>query len=102
MSWTTEKVRELAERRILILDGAMGSMIQRYKLSEQDFRGERFAKHPHDLKGDSDLLVITRPDVIGEIHELYLAAGADVIETNTFSATRIAQGEYHLEDFAYE
>src|SRR6187455_1383476 len=88
--------------RILVLDGAMGTMIQRYRLSEADFRGERFRDHPRDLKGDNDLLVLTRPDVISAIHHEYLAAGADLIETNTFGGTAVAQADYELEAFAYE
>src|SRR5438132_11416287 len=91
----------LAER-ILVLDGAMGTMIQRHKLSEADFRGERFARHPRDLKGDNDLLVLTRPDAIREIHDQYLEAGADVIETNTFNSTAVAQADYGLESIVYE
>ena len=93
--------RALASR-ILILDGAMGTMIQRHKLTEADFRGERFAKHPHDLKGDSDVLVLTRPDVIGGIHREYLEAGADIIETNTFNANAVSQSDYALEPYVYE
>ncbi|WP_144632418.1 methionine synthase [Bordetella genomosp. 13] len=96
-----EFVRQL-DKRILILDGAMGTMIQRYKLSEADFRGERFAEHHQDLKGDNELLSLVRPDVISEIHRQYLEAGADVIETNTFGATSIAQGDYDLPELAYE
>ena len=97
-----DTLRSLLERRILILDGAMGTMIQRYKLTEADFRGERFADHPRDLKGDSDVLVLTRPDVISAIHHEYLAAGADIIETNTFGGTAVAQADYALEPFAYD
>ncbi len=89
-------------RRILILDGAMGTMIQRRGLEEADFRGERFAGHPRDLKGDNDLLVLTRPDVIEAIHDDYLAAGADIIETNTFNGTAIVQADYGLEPIVYE
>src|SRR5688572_5523095 len=89
-------------KRILLLDGAMGTMIQRWKLTESDFRGERFAKHGHDLKGNNDLLVLTRPDVITSIHEAYFAAGADIVETNTFSGTRIAQSDYGLEAAVYD
>ncbi len=85
------------EKRVLVVDGAMGTMIQRHKLTEADFRGQRFADHGHDLKGDNDILVLTRPDVIAGIHDAYLAAGADIIETNTFNSTSIAQGDYHLE-----
>ncbi len=93
---------ELLRQRIVILDGAMGTLIQRYKLGEADYRGARFAEHPKDLKGDNELLVFTRPDVIREIHERYLAAGADIIETNTFGATRIAQEDYGLAHIARE
>ena len=89
-------------QRIAVLDGAMGTMIQRYKLTEADFRGTRFADHPKDLKGNNDLLVLTKPDVIGEIHRQYLEAGADIIETNTFGTTTVAQEDYGLEAFAYE
>jgi 5-methyltetrahydrofolate--homocysteine methyltransferase len=92
----------ILQQRIAILDGAMGTMIQRYKLTEADFRSERFAAHPKDLKGNNDLLVLTRPDVISEIHEQYLAAGADIIETNTFGTTSVAQEDYGLEDYADE
>jgi 5-methyltetrahydrofolate--homocysteine methyltransferase len=87
---------DVMQQRIAIIDGAMGTMIQRYKLQEADFRGARFAAHPKDLKGNNDLLVLTRPDVIQEIHGQYLAAGADLIETNTFGATSIAQEDYGL------
>lgn len=80
----------------------MGTMIQRYTLEEKDFRGDRFKEHPHPLKGNNDLLSITRPDIIKEIHRQYLAAGSDIIETNTFSSTRVAQADYHLESLAYE
>src|SRR5215216_1943535 len=96
------RLRQLLEHRILVLDGAMGTMIQRHKLTEADFRGSRFADHPRDLKGNSDVLVLTRPDVIGGIHREYLAAGADIIETNTFSGTAVAQADYALEPFVYE
>lgn len=90
------------KNRILVLDGAMGTMIQRYKLSENDFRGERFQAHPCDLKGNNDLLSITKPEVIKAIHAAYFEAGADIVETNTFSATTIAQADYGLEQLAYE
>ncbi len=97
-----EELRRQLERRILVLDGAMGTMIQRYGLSEEDFRGARLRDHPKDVKGNNDLLILTRPDVIREIHEQYLAAGADIIETNTFSSTSIVQADYALEALAYE
>jgi 5-methyltetrahydrofolate--homocysteine methyltransferase len=90
------------DRRVLIIDGAMGTMIQGYGLEEADFRGNRFADHPSDLKGNNDLLVITRPDVIKEIHTSFLEAGADIIETNTFNAQRISQADYALEELSYE
>ena len=89
-------------QRIAIIDGAMGTMIQRYKLGEADFRNEALKDHPKDLKGNNDLLVLTRPDVIQEIHEQYLAAGADLIETNTFGSTSIAQEDYGLGHLARE
>jgi len=92
----------ILRQRIAIIDGAMGTMIQRHHLTEADFRGERFASHPKDLKGNNDLLVMTRPDVISEIHAAYLAAGADIIETNTFGATSIAQEDYGLGHIARE
>ncbi len=99
---TEDRLRALLDERILVLDGAMGTMIQRHKLGESDFRGERFADHRIDLKGNSDLLVLTRPDVIGAIHEEYFEAGADIVETNTFTATSIAQADYELSSIAYE
>ncbi|HEX2455789.1 MAG TPA: methionine synthase [Vicinamibacterales bacterium] len=102
MDTVFEKLRTTLDRRILVLDGAMGTMIQRYQLTEADFRGERFAGHSRDLRGNSDLLVLTRPDVISAIHDEYLAAGADIIETNTFTSTAIAQGDYGLESIVYE
>jgi len=88
-------------QRILILDGAMGTMIQTYQLQEQDYRGELFANHHKDLKGNNDLLTLTRPDVITAIHKAYLDAGADIIETNTFSSTAVAQADYDLEEQVY-
>jgi len=88
--------------RILILDGAMGTMIQRYKLEETDYRGERFADWPSDLQGNNDLLTITQPQIIGDIHRAYLEAGADILETNTFNANTISMADYHMEDLAYE
>ncbi len=86
----------------MVLDGAMGTMIQRHPLTERDFRGERFADHKYSLKGNNDILSITRPDIIKDIHRQYFEAGADIAETNTFSGTRIAQADYHLEDIVYE
>ena len=88
--------------RIAILDGAMGTMIQRFKLNEAQYRGERFKDFPRDVKGNNELLSLTRPDVIRDIHEQYLAAGADLIETNTFGATSIAQDDYAMGELAYE
>jgi 5-methyltetrahydrofolate--homocysteine methyltransferase len=90
------------QERILVLDGAMGSLIQQYQLQEADFRGSRFANWHSDLQGNNDLLSITRPDIIQAIHRQYLEAGADIVETNTFSGTRIAMADYHMEDLAYE
>jgi 5-methyltetrahydrofolate--homocysteine methyltransferase len=95
-------LRELLARRILVLDGAMGTMIQRHRLTETDFRGERFASHTRDLRGDNDLLVLVRPDVISGIHHAYLEAGSDIVETNTFNSNRIAQADYGLEPLVYE
>jgi 5-methyltetrahydrofolate--homocysteine methyltransferase len=92
----------LLKRRILVLDGAMGTMIQRHGLQEADYRGTRFAAHSRDLKGNNDLLLLTRPDVISGIHAEYLAAGADIVETNTFNSTSISQADYALEDIVFE
>ena len=96
------KIEDILKERILIIDGAMGTMIQRHKLEETDFRGERFKDHKYPLKGNNDLLSITRPDIIKDIHRQYFEAGADIIETNTFSGTTIAQADYHLEHIIYE
>ncbi len=93
---------EILQNRIAILDGAMGTMIQRFKLSEADYRGERFKDFPKDVKGNNELLSLTRPDVIRDIHEGYLAAGADLIETNTFGATTVAQADYDMQDLVRE
>ena len=93
---------EILRQRLLILDGAMGTMIQRYPLTEEDFRGARFADHPKPLRGNNDLLSLTRPDIIRGIHAEYFAAGADMVETNTFSGTTIAQADYGLEHVVYE
>ena len=95
-------IRDILKDRILVLDGAMGTMIQRYKLEEDDFRGDRFADHNYSLKGNNDLLALSRPDVLREIHAEYFEAGADIVETNTFSSTTIAQADYHLEDAVYD
>lgn len=98
----TAQLKQALENRILILDGAMGTMIQKYKLTEADFRGERFKESAVDLRGNNDLLTLTQPLLISSIHEKYLAAGADIIETNTFSSTTIAQADYDLQSIAYE
>ncbi|MEQ9064046.1 MAG: homocysteine S-methyltransferase family protein [Vicingaceae bacterium] len=95
-------IKEILDQRILVLDGAMGTMIQRHKLSEEDYRGDRFKDHPTSLQGNNDLLSITRPEVILGIHRAYFEAGADIAETNTFSSTRIAQADYHLEEAVYD
>lgn len=95
-------IRQELEKRILIIDGAMGTMIQRYNLGEADYRGERFKDWHTDVKGNNDLLSITQPQIIEEIHRQYLAAGADIIETNTFSSTTIAQADYDMQSLAYE
>jgi len=96
------KIQDILKERILILDGAMGTMIQRHTLTEEDFRGDRFKDHKSPLKGNNDILSITRPDIIKDIHAQYFAAGADIAETNTFSGTTIAQADYHLEDAVYD
>lgn len=96
------KLQDILTKRILVLDGAMGTMIQRHPLTEADFRGDRFKDHPYPLKGNNDLLSLTRPDIIKDIHRQYLEAGADILETNTFSSTSIAQADYHLESAVYD
>ena len=98
----SSELAKLLAQRVLVLDGAMGTMIQRHSLQEADYRGERFAAHAHDVKGNNDLLLLTRPDVIRSIHAEYLAAGADILETNTFNATAISQADYRLEAIVYE
>lgn len=98
----TAELHALLEQRLLVLDGAMGTMIQRHGLQEKDYRGERFKDHPHDLKGNNDLLVLTRPDVIGGIHREYLEAGADILETCTFNSTAVSQADYNLTELVYE
>jgi 5-methyltetrahydrofolate--homocysteine methyltransferase len=98
----TEQLRELIKQRVLLLDGAMGSLIQQYQLSEEDFRGEEFSNHSHSQRGNNDLLSLTRPDIITTIHGKYLEAGSDIIETNTFNSTRISQADYGLEGRVYD
>jgi 5-methyltetrahydrofolate--homocysteine methyltransferase len=95
-------INQLLNQRILIIDGAMGTMIQRYKLSEADYRGERFKDWPSDIKGNNDLLCLTQPQIIKQIHKAYLEAGADIIETNTFNAQRISLADYNMQSLAYE
>ena len=97
-----KKIKEIFNDRILILDGAMGTMVQSYNLTETDFRGDCFKDHPKDLKGNNDLLCLTRPDIVGEIHKAYFDAGADIVETNTFNANAISQLDYAMEELAYE
>ena len=93
---------DLLKERILVLDGAMGTMIQRYKLDEAGYRGERFADWHQDMKGNNDILCLTQPKIVEDIHREYLAAGADIIESNTFNATSISQADYAMEEFVYE
>ena len=95
-------IRSELNRRILIIDGAMGTMIQRHKLTEADYRGKRFADWPSDLKGNNDLLCLTQPEIIEGIHREYLEAGADIIETNTFNSQRVSLADYQMESLAYE
>ena len=95
-------IEKILSERIMIIDGAMGTMIQTYKLTEEDYRGERFKDFPHSIKGNNDLLVLTRPDVVAAIHKEFLEAGADIIETNTFNAQAISMADYHMEDLVYE
>jgi len=95
-------IRQLLEQRILIIDGAMGTMIQRHQLTEEDYRGERFKDWPSDLKGNNDLLCLTQPNIIKGIHKEYLAAGADIIETNTFNAQRVSMADYGMEALSFE
>ena len=96
------KIQEELKKRILVLDGAMGTMLQRNKFEEADFRGNRFAYFPHPLKGNNDLLSITQPEAVKAVHRAYFAAGADIVETNTFSGTTIGMADYHMEDLVYE
>jgi 5-methyltetrahydrofolate--homocysteine methyltransferase len=102
MTDKTKQLKQLMAERILILDGAMGTMIQSYKLEEEDYRGERFSEHSCDVKGNNDLLSLTRPDIIKAIHKAYFDAGADIVETNTFNSTSIAMADYDMEDLVYE
>jgi 5-methyltetrahydrofolate--homocysteine methyltransferase len=95
-------INQILKERVLILDGAMGTMLQRYKFTEEDFRGERFKERPHPLQGNNDLLSLTQPEAIATIHSKFFEAGADIIETNTFSSTTIAMADYHMEDLVYE
>ncbi len=97
-----KSIQECLNERILIIDGAMGTMIQQYKLEEKDYRGERFTDWHKDVKGNNDLLSLTQPQIIQAIHKAYLEAGADIIETNTFSSTSIAQADYDMQSLAYE
>ncbi|MDX1670463.1 MAG: homocysteine S-methyltransferase family protein, partial [Limnobacter sp.] len=96
------KIRELLAKKILILDGATGTMIQQYKFSEEDYRGQRFKDFHMDVKGNNELLALTQPHVLAEIHESYLKAGADILETNTFGATTVAQADYEMEHLVDE
>ncbi len=97
-----KKIQEILEERVLILDGAMGTMLQRYKFTEADFRGERFKDWKHPLQGNNDLLSLTQPQAIAEVHRKYFEAGADIVETNTFSGTTIAMADYHMQELVYE
>ncbi|MFY7758421.1 MAG: homocysteine S-methyltransferase family protein, partial [Flavobacterium stagni] len=93
-----QNIDSLLKQRILVIDGAMGTMIQKYKLSESDYRGERFKDYPHSLQGNNDLLVLTQPEIIYTIHRAFLDAGADILETNTFNANSISMQDYHMSD----
>jgi len=95
-------INKILQERVLILDGAMGTMLQRYKFTEEDFRGERFKEWPYPLQGNNDLLSLTQPEAIATVHAKYFEAGADIVETNTFSGTTIAMADYHLEELVYE
>ncbi|WP_298930444.1 homocysteine S-methyltransferase family protein [uncultured Allomuricauda sp.] len=97
-----KNIEAILQERILVLDGAMGTMLQRYKFVEEDFRGERFKDWEHPLQGNNDLLSLTQPHAIAEVHKKYFEAGADIVETNTFSGTTIAMADYHMEDLVYE
>ena len=97
-----KKIEHIMRDRILVLDGAMGTMLQSYGLNEEDFRGERFADHTCDLKGNHDILCLTQPKIVEDIHDAYFKAGADLVETNTFNATAISQADYQTQDIVYE
>jgi 5-methyltetrahydrofolate--homocysteine methyltransferase len=99
---TQQLLQSLLQQRILVLDGAMGTMIQKYKLSEEDYRGERFKDYSILIQGNNDLLSLTQPDIIKDIHKSYLEVGSDIIETNTFNATRTSMADYKMQDLAYE
>ena len=99
---TTDRLRALLDERIVVLDGAWGVLLQGRGITEEEWRGERFREHSHDVKGDPDLLNLTRPEIVTEIHRAYFAAGADIATTNTFTATSIGQADYALEDAVYE
>ncbi|MES2617621.1 MAG: homocysteine S-methyltransferase family protein [Bacteroidota bacterium] len=96
------RLEKILAERIMIIDGAMGTMIQTYNLTEEDYRGERFKDFPHSVKGNNDLLVLTKPEIISEIHKQFLEAGADILETNTFNAQRVSMEDYHMTDLVYE
>src|SRR5215470_7289969 len=102
MSPVESELRRLAAERILVLDGAMGTEIQTLKLDERGYRGERFTGWKHDVRGNNDLLILSRPESVRDMHLAYFRAGADIVSTNTFSSTRIAQADYGLEEFVYE
>ncbi|MEL0270953.1 MAG: homocysteine S-methyltransferase family protein, partial [Gammaproteobacteria bacterium] len=97
-----DQLISLLDSKILLLDGAMGTMIQKHKLQEEDYRGERFKDWGSPLKGNNDLLSLTQPEIISDIHRAYLAAGSDIIETNTFNATKVSMADYNMQDLAYE
>ena len=99
---SAQALRDALKERVLVLDGAMGTMIQRHELSEADFRGARFENHPSPLQGANDILTLTQPQIIEEIHREYFAAGADIVETNTFSSTTVGMAEYGVDDAIYE
>ena len=99
---TEQELRQSLSKRIMIIDGAMGTMIQKHKLTEEDYRGKRFAQYEHPLKGNNDLLSLTQPDLIKDIHVQFLESGADIIETNTFNANEFSMADYHMEDLVGE